>query len=710
MTGPIAAIAAIMISVATALGSADCSVIAEEAARIAQEAKEKEEASKYLVAIDAGHQEHGNFGQEPIGPGASETKTKVAGGTRGTYTGVPEYELTLDISLQLRDELEKRGYRVLMIRETNDVDITNSERAQMANEANADAFIRVHANGSESSSANGAMTICQTSSNPYNGGLYEESKRLSELVLDAYTQATGIRKERIWETDSMSGINWCEVPVTIIEMGYMTNPEEDEKMQDDDFQVLMVQGIADGVEEFLNEKKESEQEEGTEPAEAESFDTGLRDTTPSTATEPSTDTDTEGTEESSTGVSAQTEQKTEDEPGSGIEERKPNPGEGGTESAAEIEPETADDKKSDEEVMREEEERKKEEERLKEEERRKEEKEREEKAQAARDALSGANTVPSVKTEKSAKEVKDIVEETGKDIIKRCKKEQEEEQSAQTEGLEAELREEIGKLGGKWSLYLKRLDTNQVIGINEDEKMVSASLIKLFIAGEFFTLAEEGELDADDYSNMPDVMITISDNGAANSLINACSMEKINEFIREHGYKETELNRKMLEWNGTENYTSTRDCGRLLEEVLNGKYVSEKASERILTDLKNQTVLKKIPAGVPSGIETGNKTGELDNVDNDAAIVWSPNATYILVIMSSDTSGRIDEIRKLSSMVYNSINGQTEGSESESGKAESSESVQEQHKSSESESGKPESSESVQEQPESSESADEQQE
>ena len=138
MTGPIASIAAIMISVAAALGSADCSAIIEEAARIEQEAAEREAASKYLIAIDAGHQEKGNFGQEPIGPGASQTKTKVAGGTRGTYTGVPEYELTLDISLQLRDELEDRGYRVLMIRETNDVDITNSERAQMANEANAD--------------------------------------------------------------------------------------------------------------------------------------------------------------------------------------------------------------------------------------------------------------------------------------------------------------------------------------------------------------------------------------------------------------------------------------------------------------------------------------------------------------------------------------------------------------------------------------------
>ena len=641
MTGPIASIAAIMISVAAALGSADCSAIIEEAARIEQEAAEREAASKYLIAIDAGHQEKGNFGQEPIGPGASQTKTKVAGGTRGTYTGVPEYELTLDISLQLRDELEDRGYRVLMIRETNDVDITNSERAQMANEANADAFIRVHANGSDSSSANGAMTICQTSSNPYNGELYEESRRLSELVLDAYTEATGIRKERIWETDTMSGINWCEVPVTIIEMGYMTNPDEDEKMQDDEFQKLMAQGIANGVEEYLKEKDEEEQEESPEDSGLESFDRSLKRSVPNTAASPSSDTDS---------------------------------GEGGTEIAAEVEPESQDteepesedkddseseeEEESEEEIKRKEEERKREEERLK-----KEEREREEKAQALRDELSETNTVPARKAERSAGEVKDIVEETGKGIIKRYRKEYKAELSEQVTELEEELRAEIGRLGGKWSLYLKRLDTNQVIGINDDEKMVAASLIKLFIAGEFFALGEEGELDVDDYFNMPDVMITISDNYAANSLINACTMEKINEFIEEHGFKETELNRRMLDWNGTENYTSTRDCGRLLEEVLNGEFVSEKASERILTDLKDQQKRNKIPAGVPSGIETGNKTGELDNVDNDAAIIWSPGATYILVIMSSDTSGRISEIRKLSSMIYESINDRQETGE-----------------------------------------------
>jgi beta-lactamase class A len=191
---------------------------------------------------------------------------------------------------------------------------------------------------------------------------------------------------------------------------------------------------------------------------------------------------------------------------------------------------------------------------------------------------------------------------------------------------------------------------------NDDEKMIAASLIKLFIAGEFYTLAEEGELDADNFHNMPDLMISISDNGAANSLINACTMDKINEFASENGYEETELNRRMLEWNGTENYTSARDCGRMLEEVLKGEYVSAEASERILEALRDQQRTSKIPAGVPVEVETANKTGELDNVDNDAAIVWSPECTYILCIMSSDTGGRIPEIRKLSSMVYDSIN------------------------------------------------------
>ena len=576
MSGPIAFILAMMISAAVAVGDADFSGIIEEAERIEQESKEKTEAAEYLIAIDPGHQERGDFGQEPIGPGASEMKTKVAGGTKGTSTGVPEYQLTLDVSLKLRDILKDKGYRVLMIRETNDVDITNSERAKMANEADADVFVRIHANGSESSSANGAMTICQTSSNPYNSELFEKSRSLSQKVLDAYTEATGIRKERVWETDTMSGINWCTVPVTIIEVGYMTNPEEDEKMQEPDFQELMAEGIAEGIKEYLTDQKE---DGGAETEEA--------------------DLSKEGASEAASSETAVSDED-EIEP---TDDKEPESGGGKTANERKI----------------------------------------------------TVYTAPASKTERSAKELEKIVTQTGDHVIRRRELERYVRDGVKMVKLKKRLNEEIDKLGGKWSLYLKRMDTNQTIGINDDEKMVAASLIKLFIAGEFYTLAEEGELDADSFRSSPDLMISASDNGAANTLISACTMDKINDFARENGYEETELNRRMLEWNGTENYTSARDCGKMLEKVLKGEYVSEEASERILEDLRSQQRTSKIPAGVPKEVKTGNKTGELDNVDNDAAIIWAPDCTYILCIMSSDTGGRIAEIRKLSSIVYDAI-------------------------------------------------------
>lgn len=208
-----------------------------------------------LIVIDPGHQRKGNYDKEPNGPGSDVMKAKVSSGTQGVSTGIPEYKLTMAVSLLLKEELLARGYDVILTRETHDIDISNVERAIIANEAKADAFIRIHADSAESSSAKGVMTICQTPDNPYNSEWYEESKRLSELVLEEVVSETGAKKRRVWETDTMTGINWTTVPTTILEMGFMSNPEEDELMATEEYRKKIAVGVANAIDRYLKSEE-----------------------------------------------------------------------------------------------------------------------------------------------------------------------------------------------------------------------------------------------------------------------------------------------------------------------------------------------------------------------------------------------------------------------------------------------------------------------
>lgn len=229
---------------------------------------ETDEGNGHIVVLDPGHQsfEVDMSAPEPIGPGASQTKMKATTGTAGKFTGVPEYQLVLTIGLALRDELESRGYEVLMTREDNMTAISNKERAEVATNAGADILVRIHADGNNDTSVHGAMTMVPSASNPYVAYLHDDSYLLGEQIINAYCDQTGMKNNGVVLSDNMSGINWSTVPVTILEMGFMSNQTDDENMQDPQYQKNMVQGIADGIDAYfeLKDPKDAAEDEGSQ--------------------------------------------------------------------------------------------------------------------------------------------------------------------------------------------------------------------------------------------------------------------------------------------------------------------------------------------------------------------------------------------------------------------------------------------------------------
>ena len=205
----------------------------------------------YVVCIDPGHSSVVASGYVPLGPGSSETKLADTSGTRGRFSNVPEYVLTFQISCLLRTELESRGYTVIMTRYDNNTPVDCVTRAQTAN-ASADICVRIHADGLDNSSANGATAICITANNPWNPQTYQGSDRLANCILNSYCGATGIRRRGVSHQDNMTGNNWSTIPCVLFEMGFMTNQSDDLYMTDPANQAVMASAIADGIDAYFS--------------------------------------------------------------------------------------------------------------------------------------------------------------------------------------------------------------------------------------------------------------------------------------------------------------------------------------------------------------------------------------------------------------------------------------------------------------------------
>ena len=207
-----------------------------------------------LICIDPGHQVRGNSGLEEVAPGSSTKKPKVSSGTRGVATKKYEYQLTLEVGLKLRDVLQKEGYHVFMVRETHDVDISNKERAIKTNNAGCSLYIRLHADGINNSSTQGASVLTSSPENPYTKGVQKSSDKFSHDILSEYVKATGAKNRGVVYRDDLTGTNWSKVTNTLIELGFMSNPAEDKKMSTLEYQNKMVTGIVNGIKKYLKEK------------------------------------------------------------------------------------------------------------------------------------------------------------------------------------------------------------------------------------------------------------------------------------------------------------------------------------------------------------------------------------------------------------------------------------------------------------------------
>jgi N-acetylmuramoyl-L-alanine amidase len=174
----------------------------------------------------------------------------VAGGATGVATHIPEYKETLAISLKLRDVLIAKGVKVVMVRTTNDVDIPNSKRAAIGNDAKADLVVRIHLNGSNDDSVHGIMTL-YPDGNPWVTPIAAASKKAAEAIQSGVLSATGAASQGISGSSIMAGFNYSKRPSIIVECGYLSNAAEDRLVATEAYQQKIADGIATGVMSYL---------------------------------------------------------------------------------------------------------------------------------------------------------------------------------------------------------------------------------------------------------------------------------------------------------------------------------------------------------------------------------------------------------------------------------------------------------------------------
>jgi N-acetylmuramoyl-L-alanine amidase len=177
----------------------------------------------------------------------------TAGGA-GVLTDVPEFEITLELATNVRKRLEAAGVKVVMTRETNDVDLSNAARAAIANEARASLFVRLDADSDPDPTLSGVSTL-YPASNPWTRAIAASSKRAAGLVQKRASSATGAVNRGTAERSDVTGFNWAKVPSILVQTGYPSNAVEDRLLGSPGYQDKLSSGIAEGIVAYLKGRK-----------------------------------------------------------------------------------------------------------------------------------------------------------------------------------------------------------------------------------------------------------------------------------------------------------------------------------------------------------------------------------------------------------------------------------------------------------------------
>jgi len=206
--------------------------------------------SGYVIGLDPGHQLKGNNNLEPSGPNSSVKKAKVTTGATGNDTGIREQHINLVVALKLKKALEEKGATVVMTRTTEDVDISNKQRAQLLNNAKVDIAIRIHCDSSDTRSVHGLSILVPDSKN--NASIYTESKRLANCLIGSLCKSTGAVNRGVVQRDDQTGFNWSTVPVVTVEMGFLSNSSEEANLVSSAYQDKLVSGYVQGIIDYFH--------------------------------------------------------------------------------------------------------------------------------------------------------------------------------------------------------------------------------------------------------------------------------------------------------------------------------------------------------------------------------------------------------------------------------------------------------------------------